>query len=360
MKINFARLQDFRNIEFAEVPFRSRSAWIFGGNAQGKTNLLEALGTVGALRSFRTRDTKALVAHGKTCARILAGVEHEKFGECEILVEISAKHRVYLDGAECKYSEYIGKFPVLALCSADIGILRESPEFRRRGVDMLLSSLDGLYLDSLRRYHLAMSRRNALLKSPGADAAVFSAFEREMAEAAHSITRIRGLRLPELGGLASQKYAVLAGKDGEAAQMKIKCSCLLDSAEAFAEMFERERRLDADFGYTRKGPHRDDFRIEIAGKDAKLYASEGQQRSAVLALRLGEFEMQKSESGVEPVILCDDVLGELDATRRAAFWECVPEGAQVVASSTLPPPRGGARSPWQTVEAKAGSFKAEG
>ena len=357
MKINFVRLQDFRNIEFAEVPFDSKSAWIFGDNAQGKTNLLEALGTMGALRSFRTYDMKALIAHGKKSARILAGIDHEKLGKCEVLIEISDKRKVYVDGSECKYSEYIGKFPVLAICSEDIRILRGAPEARRRDIDMLLSSLDRTYLDSLKRYHFAMSGRNALLKSSDSDPGVFSAFEREMAIAANSITKMRAFWLPKLGELATQKYKILAGENGESAELKMKCSCQLESPDAFAEMFARERSCDMSFGSTRKGPHRDDFKIEIGGKDAKLYASEGQQRSAVLAIKLGEFEMQKSESGVEPAILCDDILGELDSSRRAAFWECVSPNAQVIASSTLPPPDCGSRAPWQNITAKAGTFQ---
>lgn len=121
MKINFVRLENFRNVEFADVRLDAQSVWIRGKNAQGKTNLLESLGMLCALRSFRTSDMSAIVACGKDEARILAGVWHEKFGECEILISVSDKRRVSVNGEETKFSDFIGKFPALAMATKTSG-----------------------------------------------------------------------------------------------------------------------------------------------------------------------------------------------------------------------------------------------
>ncbi len=358
MKINFVRLQNFRNVEFAEVPFDAPSVWISGSNAQGKTNLLESVGMLAALRSFRTSDMKALIYQGQTQASILAEVEHETQGKCEVQIEISDKRKVFVDGEEIKYTDYIGKFPALAICSEDIRILRGTPEIRRKEIDMLLSSIDKEYLVALKRYHATMSRRNALLKEERPDPSVFDAFEYEMANSASVIANTRELWLPKLGELATSRYETLARENGESATLKMKSSCTLKTPEDFREMFKRERHDDTRVGITRKGPHRDDFKITIADKDAKLYASEGQQRSAVLAIKLGEFELQKRETSIEPVILCDDILGELDASRRAAFWDCIPQNAQVLASATTPAPQDGSRKQWKNISVKKGAFVA--
>ncbi|MFR6032229.1 MAG: AAA family ATPase [Bacilli bacterium] len=174
MKINFVRLQNFRNVEFAEADLDSRSVWICGQNAQGKTNLLEALGLLPALRSFRTQNLKALVRQSCKEAAILACVETCGSEYNEIEIRISDRRSVRIDGSEIdKFSDYIGKFPALAMTSEDIRILRDSPDVRRKDVDMFISSIDPQYFAALKKYYAALPHRNALLKDGEQSSAIY-------------------------------------------------------------------------------------------------------------------------------------------------------------------------------------------
>ena len=357
MKIKFVRLENFRNIGFADVPLDCPNVWICGKNAQGKTNLLEALGMLCALRSFRTSEMSATVACGSSEARILAGISHEKFGECEVLLSVSAKRRAFIGDEEIKFSDFIGRFPVLAMGNEDAKLLRGSPEVRRRDADMFISSIDGGYFAALRTYHNALAHRNALLREACQDPRVYTPFETQMAEAAKTLFDSRREVLGKLGGLATQKYEILARENGESADIKIKPNCEVETAQSLLDVLEKNRPRDIERRTTSHGPHRDDFKILVGGRDAKTYASEGQQRSAVIALKLAQFDILRDALDVRPVLLCDDILGELDASRRAAFWECVDPKAQVAATSTEPAPDDALRGKWRTLAVEKGKFE---
>ena len=357
MKIKFARLQNFRNVEFAEVEFGADSVWICGANAQGKTNLLEALGLLAAARSFRTTDISAMIRKGAKSAAILVGVDIESARESEVVIEISKTRKISVDGLELpKLGDFIGRFPALPMTSEDIKILRASPEVRRKDIDMFISGIDPEYFEALRRYHAALTQRNALLRAEETAAEYYRPFEIQMAQAAAIVSRKRRERLAQIAEIAKERYAVLAGANGEAAEIAMKPSSEGDEASDFEEMLERERTKDIERRTTRKGPHRDDFPVWIGGLEAKAYASEGQQRSGALAIKLAQFEIFKREKKIEPVILCDDILSELDSLRRAAFWECVPESAQVISTATSDAPDCKARKSWKTVRVENGKY----
>ena len=334
MKLNFIRLRNFRNAEFAEINAAGQSLWIFGKNAQGKTNLLEAVGALNAARSFRTSSLETLVRAGEKSAQILAEVETAAWGKTEIEMSFGAEKSLKIDGSETKLSEYLGKFPALAITNEDVRLIRGSPEIRRKDMDMFISSIDAEYFEVLRRYYRALAQRNALLKNAETDAHLFDAFESEMAQCAAVLLQKRKDVLGRLGDSASGKYEMLAGQSPDHARISLKPNCDADSAEAFAEMLRKNRPSDAERRTTQKGSHRDDFKIFVDEKDAKLYASEGQQKSAAIALRLAQFEMCAEILREEPLLVCDDILGELDASRREKFWQILSPTAQVVASST--------------------------
>lgn len=356
MKINFIRLENFRNVDFADVQFDAQNVWIYGQNAQGKTNLLEATSLLHALRSFRTSEMSAMIRYGETSARILAGISHETLGYCEVVIDISDKRRVYIGDEEIKFSDFIGTFPTLAMSNADILLLRGSPEVRRKDSDMFISSIDSNYFSALKTYHGALSHRNALLRLGVQNKAEYLPFEIQMAESANVIFATRQEKLSELGTLASQKYAILARENGENAEIKIKPNCNLETVDDFLKILDESRTKDIERRSTSHGPHRDDFKILIANKDAKIYASEGQQRSAVIALKLAQFEAIKNAKDIVPTILCDDILGELDAIRRQAFWSCVDTQSQVIATSTETTPNINGRGTWKTILAENGKF----
>lgn len=356
VKLNFIRLRNFRNIGFADVEIGGRSAWICGKNAQGKTNLLEAIGMLNALRSFRTSAAETLARRGEACAEILAGAESAKHGACEISIKTGAEKSAAVNGEKItRLADFIGKFPVLAITNEDAKLLRGAPETRRRDIDMFASSIDAEYFEKLRRYHRALSHRNALLKDGASDGAAFDAFELEMASAAEYIIGARRQILESLGRAAGAKYAAVAQNAPETARVSLKQSCDAQTAADFAEMLRKNRRADAERKTTQKGVHRDDFKIFIDDMDAKFYASEGQQKSAAIAIRLAQIDAAAEALGETPLVLCDDILGELDADRRSGFWRAIDAGAQIIATSTEPPDAAQA-SNWKIFTAKNGVF----
>lgn len=356
VKLNFIRLQNFRNIEFAEVELGTNSVWIFGKNAQGKTNLLEGIGMFNALRSFRTSATDALISKEQKQADLIAEIETEKFGKCEVQISLSKQKEVFIDGEKItRLNDYLGKFPMLAITNEDLKLLRGTPENRRKDMDMFISSISPEYFEQLRRYHRAMTQRNALLKSDCRDNAMFDAFEDEMATSANVILQIRRVKLDELGKIATEKYAILASEGKDCAEINLKPNCDVESSENFKELLRKNRNSDIEKRTTQRGVHRDDYKIAIDNSDAKLYASEGQQKSAVIAMRLAQFELAKNYLGTEPVMLCDDILGELDNSRRERFWECTNASTQIIATSTELPQKSANRQ-WKIFNAQNGTF----
>ena len=278
---------------------------------------MEALGLLPALRSFRTQNLKALVRQSCKEAAILACVETCGSEYNEIEIRISDRRSVRIDGSEIdKFSDYIGKFPALAMTSEDIRILRDSPDVRRNYVDMFISSIDPQYFAALKKYYAALPHRNALLKDGEQSSAIYEPFELQMAEAAADISQKRQKWLDEIGEIAGIRYAVLARENGEDAKIRLKSPYSGYSAEDFSKLFERERNADLEARLTRKGPHRDDIDFFISGKDAKAYASQGQTRTAALAVKLSEVEIFRELSGEYPVLILDDVMSELDLPRR--------------------------------------------
>ncbi len=335
MKIKHIRLHNFRNFQLAETKLDANSVWIYGANAQGKTNALEAIGLLGALRSFRTSKTSNLISYGKSKAEILLEIEHENLGANSILIQIDQKStKVFVnENKERKLADFIGTFPTIVLSSDDIKLVRGAPLERRKFIDLSLSSIDSEYFDSLRKYHTAITQRNVLLKQENAAPESFAAFESEMAKAAKIISEKRQNYLGLMADIASQKYAILSAEK-ESANIRLKPSLKFTDVSEFLKNLEDERPRDIIYGSTNSGPHKDDIVITLNNKNVKEFASEGQQRSIVISLKLAQYELFKKYKNARPIILCDDILGELDEARRAAFWASVDENAQVIASST--------------------------
>lgn len=365
MRLAKITVQDFRNIGLAELLFAGRRQFLAGENGQGKSNLLEAAGLVTALRSFRTSDDRAMIAHGKAEAAVACGFEHEKFGAARVVIRLRAGGKeVQWDGERVpRLGEFLGRFPAVVFSSQDQQFVRGAPGGRRRWLDLVLSATDADYLRELQDYHRALAGRNALLKRGAAGAGELEAFEQPLARAAAEVSRRRAAGVSCLGGYVAEAYARMAG-GGEAAGLAhapgVAGGAELDAA-GWAAVFARGRARDAMMRATLGGPHRDDCALTVAGRAAREFASEGQQRSLALALRLAEAAFLRARTGVTPVLLADDVLGELDAGRRRRFWGALDGEHQVIATGTRAPDEAeeGAAA-WEFFGVRGGCFTAEG
>jgi DNA replication and repair protein RecF len=363
MRLRQLVLQNFRNIPLTQLALTGRLQFFVGANGQGKTNLLEAVGCLTALRSFRTADHKLLIAHGQSEAAIACTLEHERYGETTVTIKLRADGKeAWTDRERVTHlADYLGRFPTVVFTSQDLQLIRGAPAARRRWLDLTLAAMDADYLRVLQTYHRALAERNALLKRGPAVASAalgtgpeFTAFEQTMAPAAAELVARRRDGLRALADVLTQRYAQIAAA-AEPAGFAYAPDFAEASPAAVAAMLAKNRARDAQFRTTLSGPHRDDFEFTLAGHPAKDFASEGQQRSLVIALRLAQAAWFQARSGVRPVLLADDVLGEIDPARRERFWAAIDPQAQVLATGTALP-TGTRASAWEVFYVNGGAF----
>ncbi len=358
MRLRTLTLRHFRNVAFARIECEGRRQFFVGANGQGKTNLLEAAGFLTAARSFRTTDSATLLMHGQTTAAVACMVEHPQLGETQITIKVHRHNKeIWCDQARVmRLVDYLGKFPTVVFSSQDLQLVRGAPAARRRWLDLTLAAMNGVYLQALQTYTRALAERNALLKKGGAVGAQLEAFEKVLAPAAAELIAQRTAGLNQLGASVAEAYGRLCDA-GEKAALIYEPDVAEASAEALLARWESGRARDLQLRSTTTGPHRDDFALKVADQVAKDFGSEGQQRSLVLALRLAQAAWFHAKSGMRPVLLADDVLGELDPGRRRKFWAMIDADSQVLATGTsLPDAELGT---WQIFRVKNGDFQPE-
>lgn len=328
------RLQNFRNIEFAELGLDAPRTFLLGANGQGKSNLLEAISLVTALRSFRTQNAGALPRKEVGQYALVHEVEHETYGKTKIELHGGrAGRKLLVDGeAVTRLGDFIGRFPVVTLSSADFQLLRGGPAERRRFLDLTLSAIDIAYYHALRHYHQGIAERNRLLKKK-ASSAEFDAFEVEIAGHAAVLFQKRKQGVAHLQLVLREVYTELADAD-EGPEITYRPNLEVATASDFVETLAASRQRDTILGATQKGPHRDDLEMALKVGGAKEYASDGQQRGLCVSLRIAQAAFFREALQLAPVLLVDDVLGELDPKRKAGFWRACPGDLQVIATGT--------------------------
>ena len=349
MRVTRIRAADFRNLTFADIDSDDNRVFLLGDNGQGKTNLLEAAGLLSTFRSFRTNEITPLIREGCTETRVRIDTQND--GESfavEIRLAKGSRKALVNQTNVTSVAEHLGKFPTIVFCSDDLRLIRGSPSNRRRWLDAAIGSTDASYLSAIRNYQRALEGRNALLKTDQPDEDSIRAFEKTLLPAAKIITQMRAQALPEIAETL-RATCHRAGFPNKGADLIYKPDTPIDNLD---NIWQKNRAHDVASRTTQRGPHKDDFDTLFGGKIAADFASEGQQRLLALALCLGRLSRDSTRSSTHPVILADDVLGELDETRRKAFWQEVGDSYQVIATGTTPPPTG----KWLTYRVSEGSY----
>jgi DNA replication and repair protein RecF len=330
MRLTELEVRHFRNIRHALLDPCEGVNVLWGANAQGKTNMLEAAYYLVTGRSFRTRtDRECLPWADETPVSVVRGWLRRESGSHELLVTITPdQKRVGGDGKPiARLGMLWGRLNAVLFTPADLGIIQGAPSLRRQFLDTTLSQVSPTYLYHLQRYSHALRQRNALLRSrrPVKDmAAHFESWEAQMVVSGVEVCRTRMEHVARLEAAAAEHYGGIARS---AERLTMRYSGFFKTPEAledggierFTERLERGREDDASRGATSVGPHRDDFIFALDGHDLRDYGSQGQQRSAILALRLAEVDVMGQRAGEPPVLLLDDIIGELDPERTAAF-----------------------------------------
>jgi DNA replication and repair protein RecF len=312
--LSHLRLRDFRNYARLDVDFAPGFHLLLGDNAQGKTNILEAIYLMATLRSFRGVGGAQMIRHGARGYFVGGNVVGR--GDHEIKIFWSANERkLTLDGQAVKrLSDYFGVVRTVVFCTEDLQLVKGTARSRRRFLDLLLAQTNPLYLPLLQRYMHVVRARNALLKQRSGDEAALDSFSQELVKLGNDIIRARRELVPKFSPLARLAYRRIAN-DAEELRIEYQPGVKNDFAVELAQSRARERAYRS----TLVGPHRDDLKLLLNDRSAAQFGSEGQKRTLAIALKMAQAEFFTGIHGSAPVLLIDDVMGELDVKRRTGF-----------------------------------------
>jgi DNA replication and repair protein RecF len=314
MHLTRLRLRDFRNYSRLDVDFAPGFHVLLGGNAQGKTNALEAIYLMATLRSFRGVGGAQMVRHGQKGYFVGGQVVGQEEHEIKMYWSASER-RLSLDGRPVKrLAEFLGTLRAVVFCTEDLQLVKGTARIRRRFLDLLLAQTYPGYLGVLQDYARALRSRNALLKQRPVDEAALESFSRELIRLGTEITARRRELAPRLSPLVCQAYRQIS-PDAEELRLEYQPSVKCDFAVELAQARARE----SAWRLTLVGPHRDELQILLNDRSAAQFGSEGQKRTLALALKMAQAEYLTGLHGGPPVLLIDDVMGELDLKRRAGL-----------------------------------------
>lgn len=331
--INDISLSGFRSYDQAEFSFDADRILLLGENGSGKSNLLEAIGFLSVLRSFRGARTRELFRVGSSAFTISAGMDINGVTERLTVREDAAapgKRELYIGRAKiARASEFIREFRVVSFAPEDHLLASGSSACRRRFFDMLISMLSPEYFRSLARYQRALAQRNRALKFRAERAAV--SFEEELAEQAVFIMKCRR---ETLAVVEERVSGLLNGRYGFTAVPRFS---LPEDTALAAEKLALSRPSDLKRGCTQCGPQQDDFDFKLENRSLRYCGSNGQHRLLSLLLKLAGFSMIRSNSAKPVVVIADDVTGELDRENRQLFYRHIASADQLFFAAAVMP-----------------------
>ena len=333
MWIKKIKINNFRNYKKEEINLEKNINIFYGQNAQGKTNIIESIFLCSLGKSFRAKKDNEMIKLNEENA--IVEVEYEKSDrDGKIKIEIGNKKNIYLNGIKIKkLSELLGNLNIVIFTPDDINILKGGPQNRRRFLDIMISQLRPNYMHILSLYLKTIEQRNKYLrqtKEEHKDENLLEIWDEKLAEYALKIYEYRKEFIEKI----IKKINIIHNNitNGEE-QIELEYITECDSKEKYLKLLKERRKLDIIKGFTTKGVHRDDFMIYINKKDIKIFGSQGQNRTAMLSLKLAELQVIYDEIGEYPILLLDDFMSELDRTRRKNFLENI-EGTQVIITGT--------------------------
>ena len=317
MIIKSLELSNFRNYEQLRIDFSGNTNILFGDNAQGKTNILEAVAVAGTTRSHKGSRDREMIRFGQDESHIRAMVEKNgSLHQIDLHLKRSQSKGIAVNRVPIKKaSELFGILNIVFFSPEDMNIIREGPTKRRRFLDMELSQLDRIYLSDLSNYNKVLSQRNQLLKDLEFQPELrdtLDIWNQQLLEYGIRIIRRRSSFIHRLNDIIVDIHRNITG-DREKLVLKYEPDA---GADDFARRLLMQEDTDLRMRTTTVGPHRDDIRFEVNGIDIRTYGSQGQQRTAALSLKLSEIETVKEIIKDTPVLLLDDVLSELDQHRQ--------------------------------------------
>ncbi|MCM1468024.1 MAG: DNA replication/repair protein RecF [Alistipes sp.] len=317
LKINSINLQDFRNYNILNINFDSGTNIIYGDNAQGKTNILEAIYVSATTKSHRGNKDREMISFNKEESHIKSIVEKSgTIYRIDMHLKKNKSKGIAINGIPIKKaSELFGIVNIVVFSPEDLNIIKDGPAARRRFIDMELSQIDKIYLSDLSNYNKVLAQRNKLLKDLffKEDAAdTLDIWDMQLMNYGKKLIAGRDRFIKDLNEIIGEIHNKLSGNKE---RLFIKYEPDI-RGENFEKELVRSRERDLKTKITNIGPHKDDISFFINGNDVRKFGSQGQQRTAALSLKLSEIELVRSIIHDSPILLLDDVLSELDGNRQ--------------------------------------------
>ncbi|SES14918.1 DNA replication and repair protein RecF [Gracilibacillus ureilyticus] len=345
MHIRTLKLANYRNYEELSTTFDDKVNVFIGENAQGKTNLMEAIYVLGFSKSHRTTKDKELIQWNKNYAKIEGSVyKRKQVFPLEISISNKGKKAKLNHLEQRRLSDYIGALNIVMFAPEDLNLVKGSPQIRRRFIDMEIGQIQPMYIYHLGQFVKILKQRNHLLKQlqkkQQNDRTMLHVLTEQMIEHATIIVEKRFIFLKNLQKWASNIHQ---GISRGLEELMIEYETTIPISEddpkemiqqIFTDSYKKAEEKEVERGTTLIGPHRDDLLFFVNGKNVQTYGSQGQQRTTALSLKLAEIELIYQEIGDYPVLLLDDVLSELDDFRQSHLLDTIEGKVQTFVSTT--------------------------
>ena len=346
MYLKTLHLRQFRNYQNQIVEFNAAKTILVGNNAQGKSNLLEAVELLATLRSHRMARDRDLIKEGEKIAQINATLERiHSNSDLTLTLRRQARRTVAINQQTVpKQMDFLGVLNAVEFSSLDLDLVRGSPEGRRNWLDTLLIQLEPVYAHILHQYHQVLRQRNAFLKryistSEKSLQSELAIWDAQLVTAGTRVIMRRDRAIKRLSPIASAWHASISG-ESEVLQINYAANVPLEKTSpqelqaAFFAKLQQRAVAELHRGITLVGPHRDEIELIINQTPARQYGSQGQQRTLVLALKLAELQLIEEVINEPPLLLLDDVLAELDPSRQNQLLDAIQDRFQTLITTT--------------------------
>ena len=337
MQIKKIKLQNYRNYDNFEIDLGQNLNIIIGNNAQGKTNLLESIYVLAVTKSFLSINDKGLIKFNNKFAKISGEITNNLSRNNKLEIIFSDKGKVVkVNGKEIKkLSDYISIVNVIIFSTDNIRIFKESPNSRRKYFNIEISQINKNYLKYLSEYNILLKQRNEFLKvmniNKKSDLDYLDILNDKYVDLSIEISNYRKRYVDDINEYLSDMFKYITGMDG----LILKYHTNIDEDKSvFKEKLTRNLSKELMYKMTLIGPNRDDFYFKLDDRNLSLYGSQGQMRSAVLALKLSEVKLFNDKTGDSPILLLDDIFSELDIEKRNNLLSTLSNNVQTVITTT--------------------------
>lgn len=334
MKLKLLKLKNYRNCKDIYLDFSNQKTLIIGKNAQGKTNILESIYLVSDLKSPRTSTMTDLIKFGEEIFSISSIIEKNNTElELEFTYNQEKKREFKINKVKSTAKDFKHITKTVLFSTKDLLLLRGTPQDRRDWLDRAISQIYPAYDERITKYDKIRIQKNNLLKNDFIDEALLEVYNEQLVITGANIIFLRKKFLKEIENLARNKHQIISNSE----EFSLSYTCPETEVEAISEYLKTKLIEHRSEEFARRqacvGPHRDDIEFKINNIDAVKFASQGQQRTLVLSLKLGELDIIREKTGLAPILLLDDVLAELDESRQNYLLKSIENNIQTIITS---------------------------